>query len=230
MAKFFTFLGVILVSTAFGQTFRNVRILKEEEKISIIYDLIYDEPGSKVIVTVFGSHNNFETPILNLSGDIDEVLPGPNRRIEWSVKDLPKNYSDDITFRFKGEIIHGWKFLNPANGTLRRGKGYTLKWMGGNPSDTITLKFISPEQITNITTTKNTGFYKWRVPKKLKTGSGYVIRLSKGKEVYEQQIIMKRKIPLVLIAVPVAGLAIFLGISDSGSSGPGDLPNAPKPN
>lgn len=244
MVKFFSFIGVFLVSTAFGQTFRNVRVIKEEEKMVIIYDLINVELGSKVIVKIFSSHNNFADALTNVTGDVGEVLPGPNRRIEWSAENLPKNYSGDLTFQFKGEVIHGWKFLNPANGKLRRGKKYTLKWKGGQPNDTVTLRFISPgqqmseinkapnadQQIVEIAVTKNTGSYKWRVPKKITTGPGYVLRLSKDKEVNEQQITIKRKVPIIIYAIPVVGVAIILGSSGGDSNGSGDLPDAPKPN
>jgi len=244
MVKFLSFIGVFLVSTAFGQTFRNIRVLKEEEKIVIIYDLINVEQGSKVIVKIFSSHDNFTNALTSVIGDVGEVLPGPNRRIEWSNENIPKNYSGELTFQFKGEVIHGWTFLNPGNGVLRRGKKYTLKWEGGQVSDTVSLKFILPgqqiaeihsakssnQQIIDISTTKNTGSFKWRVPKNLKTGLGYTLRISKGKDVFEQQITIKRKVPIGLIAIPVAGAVIVLLISGNESGGDESLPDAPKPN
>jgi hypothetical protein len=231
MVKFLSFIGVFLVSTAFGQTFRNIRVLKEEEKIIITYDLIYEEPGSKVVVLMYGSLDNFVKPITNATGNIGEVSPGPNRRVEWDIKNLPAGFTGTPTFQFKGEIIHGWKFVNPKNGTLRRGKKYTLRWAGGMSYDTINLKFISPGNvITEIATVKNTGNYQWRVPKKTETGIGYVLRLTKEKEVFEQQILIRRKTPIALVAIPLVGVAVFLGIGDSDSEGPTELPDAPKPN
>lgn len=227
MGKLLAILAFCFVTPVFGQTFRNIRVLKKEDKVVIVYDLLNEESGSKVIVKIFASHDNFGIPLSNVTGDVGEVLPGPNRRIEWSPNKV-KN-AETLTFQFKGEIIHGWNFTKPGKGKLRRGKKYELRWTGGQPKDTVTLKFITPSQeVIEITQTMNTGFYTWRIPKKLATGPGYVLRLSKGREVIEEQIIIKRKIPLIIYAIPLAGAAIFLKGGDS--SKPEGLPDAPKPN
>lgn len=229
MIRLLFFTGFICLTTiSYGQTFRNVRVLKEEGKIIILYDLIAEQ-GSKVFVSVQSSIDNFQTSLTNITGDAGIVLPGGNRRIEW--KD-PKalQFAGDITVEFKGEMIQGLKITKPSDGKLRRGKRYEIKWRGGIPEDTITLKFIMPNQSITIGTTKNTGSVAWLVPKNLKTGKGYLIRITDGHEVYEQQVVIARKIPLVIWAVPVVGAAVILGLSGGGDSSDNDLPNAPKPN
>jgi hypothetical protein len=161
---------------------------------------------------------------------VGEVLPGPNRRIEWIPAANIKN-AESLTFQFAGEVIHGWRFIKPNNGKLRRGKKYQFRWQGGHPGDTLTLKFITPsQQVLEITQTLNSGFYTWKIPKKLKTGPGYVLRLSKGREVTEEQIVIKRKTPLIIFAIPIVGAAVFLSGGSGGSSNPENLPDAPKPN
>jgi hypothetical protein len=228
MGKLLAIIAFCFVTPVFGQTFRNIRVHKKEDKVIIVYDLVNEEAGSKVIVKIFASHDNFGAPLTGVTGDVGEVLPGPNRRIEWS-PDKVQN-AETLTFQFKGDVIHGWNFTKPGNGKLRRGKKYQLRWVGGLPQDTVTLKFITPAQEEiNITQSMNTGFYTWRVPKKLATGAGYVLRLSKGREVREEQIIMKRKIPTFIYAIPLMGAAIFLKGSSGDTSKPGELPDAPKP-
>lgn len=231
MVRLLIILGILCPFSVFGQSFINIRILKEEEKIIVIYDLVNEERGSKVVVSVYGSHNNFSTPITDVTGDVGEVLPGPNRRIEWASETALKSFSNNFTFQFKGEVIHGWKFIKPDNGKLKRGKKHLLKWQGGHPYDTVTLKLISPSRnVMEIVKTKNTGSYLWKVPKEIVAKPGFALSISCGKEVYEQKIVIKRKFPLLILAIPVTGVAIFFGVSNTESSRPANLPDAPKPN
>jgi hypothetical protein len=215
------------ISTAFAQSFRNVRVLKEEGKIIILYDLFADQ-GSKVVVTVRSSYDNFQSNITTLTGDIGAVSPGANRRLEWTDPAI-FNYADSLTFQFAGEIIQAFKITKPSGSFLRRGKSITIKWKGGLPSDTIDLKLISSQKVISIGTVTNTGSTQWKVPKELDLGGTYFIRLRSNDEIHEKKVIVKRKIPLAVWAIPVVGVAVYLGLS-SGDSEPNDLPGAPKPN
>lgn len=157
-------------------------------------------------------------------------MPGPNRRITWKAGTEIKN-ADNISFRFKGEIVHKLSFTSPSvDGKVKRGKKATLQWQGGKSDEQVTITLLSPnEESSEIIKTKNTGSFIWLVPKNIKTGSGYALRITGSENFSEQRFTIKRKSPLIWFAIPVVGAAIFI-ITNSGGKGESDLPDAPEPN
>ena len=230
MVKILSFIGIFLFTASFGQTFQNVRKRIDEDKIIIIYDLISVDLGSRVKVRLYSSHNNFETPLENLTGDIGFVMPGPNRRITWYAGDLIQ-MADSITFEFKGEIVYGLKFINPApNQNLKRGRTHTIQWEGGIISDTLTLSLLTPDDELKVlyqTCTKNS--FEWTIPDDFKIGSGYTLRMLNSGNVIEHRFAIKRKIPIGWYAAPVVGILVGI-IAAGGGSDDNGLPDAPSPN
>ena len=88
MLKLLVIIGIFCVSTAFGQTFENIRTQKDEDKIIIVYDLVSIDQGSKVNVSVFSSLDNYILPLTNVTGDVGTVFPGPNKRIIWKAGEV----------------------------------------------------------------------------------------------------------------------------------------------
>jgi len=226
--------GIFLFSHSLAQEFRNIRTRVDDEKIIIIYDLESLEIYSKVMVRIFSSHNNFTDPLENVTGDVGLVTPGPNRRITWNAGTLTKSI-DSLTFDLKGEIIYILKINSPStNGILKRGTSITIRWQGGNPSQNLNISLISPKnKITQLASTPNTGKYAWDIPKNIKTGAGYYLKLTEegesAEDTYiEQRVIIKRKFPLAFYGIPILGAAVYLLIK-SGGSDDEKLPDAPKP-
>lgn len=226
--------GIFLFSQSLAQEFRNIRTRVDDEKIIIIYDLESLEIYSKVMVRIYSSHTNFSIPLEDVTGDVGLVTPGPNRRITWNAGELSKKI-DSLKFDIKGEVIYILKFNSPStNGIVKRGISITIRWQGGNPSQNLNISLISPKnKITQLATTSNTGRYTWDIPKDIKTGAGYYLKLTEegvaGEENYiEQRIIIKRKFPLAIYGIPIVGAAIYLLIK-SGDSDDDKLPDAPKP-
>jgi hypothetical protein len=227
MKYLLAFVFYFCISTAFAQSFRNVRVLKEEDKIIILYDLFADQ-ASKVVVSVRSSHDNFQSNITTLMGDVGAVIPGANRRLEWADPEIVK-IAETLKFQFSGEIIQAYKITKPSGGSLRRGKSTTIRWKGGISTDTVELNLIASGKVMAIGTIKNTGSIQWQVPDELALGDTYFLRLKTKDEIQEKKIVIRRKIPLAVWALPVVGVAVYLGLS-SGDSEPNDLPGAPKPN
>lgn len=230
MVKVLSIIGIFICTSSIGQTFQNIRTRVEEDKIIIIYDLISLEQGSRVSVSLYSSHNNFESPLVDVTGDVGLVLPGPNRRITWK-EGVGLENADKITFQFKGEIIQKLKILNPAmEGKVKKGKLSTIRWQGGQSDEQVTITLQSPDkEINEIAKTSNTRSFAWSVPNKIKAGKGYVLRITGSDNFTEQRFSIKRKVPLGLYAIPVVGAVIFI-ISNGGSDGVGNLPDAPSPN
>ncbi len=231
MLKLLVIIGVFCVTTSWGQSFDNIRVHKDEDKIIIVYDLVSNDPGSKVTVRVLSSMDDYKVPIKNATGDIGSVLPGPNKRIIWQVGQGIANDYQGILFRFEGQTFAGWKVISPTEKGMQRGKKNKIQWQGGFPGDEVTIQLVKPgsEEVEDLVQTKNTGSFVWNTPKDLKAGNGYVIRLTSGDNSIEYRFSIKRKIPLAYYGIPVAGAVIFLVVM-RGNSGSNDLPDAPLPN
>jgi hypothetical protein len=196
MVKSLAILGIFFVTSSWGQTFENIRVQKDEDKIIIIYDLVSIEPGSNVSVRVFSSTNDYRVPIKNAIGDIGSVLPGPNKRIIWPAGVAAAADYQGILFKFEGRTFPGWKIISPTEKGLVRGKKNTIRWQGGVKDDDVTIQLIKPgiETIDRLGQTKNKGYYIWNTPKSLKPGSGYVLRLTSGDNATEYRFSIKRKV------------------------------------
>ncbi len=229
MVRFLALIGVFCVTTALGQTFENIRVQKDEDKIIIVYDLVSIDPGSRVTVRVFSSIDDYKVPI-SASGDIGSVLPGPNKRIIWQVGEIVANDYQGILFKFEGQTFAGWRIISPTERGMIRGKKNTIKWQGGFEGDQVTIQLLKPgsEEVQDLAQIKNTGTYVWDTPKDLKPGSGYVVRLTSNDNSTEYRFSIKRKIPLAYYGIPVGVLAIVFVVV-SGNSGNNDLPEAPLP-
>lgn len=230
MLKLLVIIGIFCATTAFGQTFENIRTRKDEDKIIIIYDLVSIDQGSKVIVSIFSSLDNFILPLNNVTGDVGTVFPGPNKRIIWKVGEVIANDFEGISFRFKGENFIGWKIINPTTNSFIRGKKNTIHWQGGAASDDVIIQLVKPGlEEQDLLQTKNSGSFTWNIPKDFKPGSGYAMRITSGDNSIEHRFSVKRKVPLGYYAIP-AGLGVLLFVLLQGDSGSDDLPDAPLPN
>jgi hypothetical protein len=231
MLKLLAIIGVFCATNCIGQSFDNIRVQKDEDKIIIVYDLVSIDPGSKVTVRVLSSLDDYKVPIRNATGDIGSVLPGPNKRIIWAVGEQIASDYQGILFRFEGQTFAGWKVISPTEKGMVRGKKNPIQWQGGFDGDDVIIQLLKPgsEEIQDLVQTKNTGSFIWSTPKDLKPGNGYVIRLTSGDNSVEYRFSIKRKIPLAYYGIPAAGLGIFLVVI-KGNSGNDDLPDAPLPN
>lgn len=231
MLKWLAIIAVFSVTYSSAQTFENIRVQKNEDKIIIIYDLVSIDPVSKVTVRVFSSTDDYKVPIKDAIGDIGPVLPGPNKRIIWEVGEAIANDYQGILFKFEGQTFAGWKIISPTKKGLVRGKKNIIQWQGGFEDDAVMIELLKPgkEDVEILGQTKNTGSYTWDTPKNLKPGNGYVVRLTSGDNATEYRFPIKRKIPLAYYGVPAAGLLVFLAsvLIEPESD---DLPDAPLPN
>jgi len=230
MLKILAIFGIFCVTTSMGQTFENIRTQKDEDKIIIIYDLFSTDPGSKVVVSIFSSLDDYKVPLNNVSGDVGTVLPGPNKRIIWQVGNAIANDYQGILFRFESESTVGWKIISTTPKVMIRGKSNYIQWEGGRSNDDLVIELLKPDSETEqIAQVKNSGSFLWNVPKDMKPGSGYALRISSQDNSIEHRFSIRRKIPLGYYAIPV-GLGIVTMAILAGKSGSDDLPDAPLPN
>ena len=231
MFKWLAIIGIFSTASSLGQTFENIRVQRDEDKIIIVYDLVSIDQGSTVTVRVFSSLDDYKVPLKDIIGDIGTVKPGPNKRIIWQVGDIIASDYQGILFKFESQTFAGWRIVSPTEKGMKRGKKNTIQWQGGFPGDDVLIQLQKPgsEEVEEIVQTKNSGSYGWEIPKDLKPGNGYVLHLTSGDNTVEYRFSIKRKLPLGYYAIPV-GLGIIIGAILLQEDKSDDLPDAPLPN
>lgn len=104
---------------------------------------------------------------------------------------------------------------------LKRGKEYSVKWSGGLADQMIKIELHNPAgKIQSWDETQNDGEHVLKLNPKLKTGKGYVFRISVGdEEVSSQEVQIRRRIPLALTistAIVVPAVVIFFSTKGEG--------------
>ena len=83
----------------FGYAQENIRVDLRDDLIIIMYDLKPAATAADFKVEIFGSHNNYERPIVQVSGDVgSSVKPGLNKIISWASKAELKDYKGELIF------------------------------------------------------------------------------------------------------------------------------------
>jgi hypothetical protein len=143
-----------------------------------------------------------------------DVSGGPNKRVEWSAKSELKDFSGDVTFEVRGEILAATLFIqNPSLGSkFKRGKTAEISWTGGNPGESIRLDLLKGGAvISQVASIQNNQRYSWNVPKSVKNGGDYQLRLSgESGTAMSGNFKIKSGSKFVLIALPVAAVGVGL--------------------
>jgi hypothetical protein len=220
-----------------AQRIENIKaeVFGEGEKVVVTYDINGAASGQKFKIALYGSHNNYSTPLTLVSGDVGrEVQGGPNKRIEWSAKSELRDFSGDVTFEVRGEILAApFAFQSPAGGgKLKRGKTAQLAWTGGAPGENVRLDLLKGGTVVSqVASTQNSQKYSWTVPKSTAKGGDYQIRLSgESGSVASGSFAVKSKTPGIVKVLPflvVGGVVAWLVTKDDGGSGSSELPNPP---
>lgn len=236
-------LFIVLSQSFFSycQKIENVTASFSDDKITVTYDLTGGNPKRLYKVELLSSHNNFNYPLLRVTGDVgDKVSVGQGKKIVWDVNNEMSKYQGDISFKVKGAMTAmDFEFKNPVSGTgIRRGKTTVLKWEGGLPNQMVKIEmFQGGYKVADIMERKNTEEFTWAVPKDLKKANNYSLKITAGeKSATSDQFSIKSKMPLLLKLSPIvlgAALIPVLGGGGGGGNAPpgsSKLPGAPDPN
>jgi hypothetical protein len=232
---FFLFTSITLVH---AQRIENVRASTVDDKIIVTYDINGASEGQKFKSQLFSSHNNFSSPLIHVAGDVglgNELLAGNTKRIEWNVKSEITDYTGDVTFEVRAEVIAAPLLLTSPqlSAKFKRGKILNINWKGGMPSENVRLELLKGgSTVSPITQLSNVGNYSWSIPKKTKKGSDYQIKLTSDRQsVVSNNFKIKNRTPFIVKALPVlaAGAVVYL-ITSGGKKEDNSLPEPPQPN
>jgi hypothetical protein len=233
-----------LLLLAFQLTAQRIENIKAEvfgegEKVVITYDINDAPAGQKFKVTVYGSHNNYASPLTLVTGDVGrdrEIAGGANKRIEWSAKSELKDFTGDVTFEVRAEIVAA-NFLvqSPALGSkVKRGKTAEIVWQGGRPGENVRLDLLKGGAVVSqIASTQNSQRYSWPIQKSVNKGTDYQIRISgESGSAMSGNFGIKSKTPFIVKALPflaAGGVAYLLFSGGGGGGGKSNELPAPPP-
>jgi hypothetical protein len=220
-----------------AQRLENIRAeaVNGGERVIITYNITGASQGQKFRVTVYGSHNNYSSPLSMVSGDLTDVTAGNGKRIEWNAKAEMVEYSGNITFELRADPIAIPLTVKTPSG-VKKGKSTVITYEGIAPNESVKLELVKGGVVVNqIGVTNDPARYVWTVPSDATKGSDYQVRLTTGGRIANSgSFSLKSKTsPLVYIipGVLVVGAVVFLVTRDKDGGGKGstELPIPPDP-
>ncbi len=223
---------------ASAQRLENIRAeaINGGEKVLITYDLTGGSQGQKYKVTVYGSHNNYGSSLSMISGDVNDVTPGTNKKIEWNAKSEMVEFTGDITFELRADPIIANLSVTKPN-SVRQGTATTIYYSGVAPGESVKLELMRDGTVVNnLGNSTSPSNYTWNVPPEIQKGSNYQIKITAGTRTATSDPFdlggEKKKIKAKWIIIPAAaivgGVVIFLVTRPKGSKSK-DLPTPPDP-
>lgn len=229
---------VVFLLLAFAASAQKASIKKVElagEKIIVHYDLEDSNPGHEYQINLYASQSNFATALTKVKGDVgNEIKPGPNKRIEWSIMEELGPFKGKLSLEIRGRMfIPVARFNGLSEGEkFKRGKNHTVTWKPGN-NNTVNVELLKGGNVVSSQLDQpNNGTHSFYIPVDAKVGKDYALRITDTRDpqnnITSQPFAVTRKVPLLLKVVPVIAVggaaAVLLG---SGGGGGGGENNGP---
>ncbi len=195
------------------------------DKIIVHYNLENSNSSSNFLLNLYGSNDNFSSPLAKVTGDIgSEVKPGPNKRIEWNIRQEYGNYKGKLTLEIRGKVYVPFVKLQnfTTAASYKRGKVHEVLWKPGN-NDPINVELYKGDQrIQGSMSQPNNGAFGLNIPTNTKTGSDYRLKISSAKNndeiIYSSNFKIKAKIPLLLKVLPILAIGGVVAVLGGRSS------------
>jgi hypothetical protein len=199
-----------------AQKLSNVRATLDSATapVNIRYDLEAALEGQLFKVYLYSSHNNFSAPLLLVTGAVgDGITSGINKQIVWDSKELIA-FDGQLSFDVKAVLTFSPFVIKTPSPTqiVKRHKSFVITWIGGISSEKVNLElYRNEEKVTLLGQVGNKGQYRWTVPARTKPGNYHQIKISSvdrpDNSRFTEVFTIRRRIPLVLKALPIAGAA-----------------------
>ncbi|NBP67389.1 MAG: hypothetical protein EBR30_04360 [Cytophagia bacterium] len=237
-----TVIALLLLAATpiFAQKVNIKRVELAGEKIIVHYDLEDSNPNNEYQIALYSSQSNFNTALTKVKGDVgNEVKPGADRKIEWSVREELGPYKGRLSLEVRGkQFVSVAKFTNITTATkMKRGKNHIITWKPGN-NNAINIEFLNGgQQIVAALNQPNNGAYTLYIPKKQSKGRDYIIRITDTRNTQDVAVskpfMVMPKVPLLLKVLPVLALggaaATLAGGGGGSDTGGSSIPNPPFP-
>lgn len=235
--KYFLLTVVFSLFFTFQSWSQDIEIVKIEirsEQIFINYAIDDQNPNNEYLVTLYSSADNFSAPLTNITGDVgQEVKPGMRTAI-WNIVDDLGQYEGALSIEVRAIVFIPFiRLQNFTEGKYKRGKPYDLKWRPGNTNPIHIELYRKGTRLQGELNHPNNGSYTINFSSEVKTGTNYQIKLTDSKHpeefVFTTDFKIKRKIPILIIALPVAAGLGYLAYSllSGGVNNANNLPDFP---
>jgi len=206
-----------------------------KHKMVIHYDLIDSVEGRFYSIRLYSSSDGFLNAMQKIIGDAGlEVKPGKDKTIEWTLsEELGPNFEGKIAVEVRGRQFI--PFINTENinayKVFKRKRSYNLTWSGGTPQNILNFGLMrGDKKVMSFPNVANVGHHAFEFPAYVKPGKNYRFKISDAKnkeeEVKTTTFRIKRKVPLVVKALPVIaiGTLVYMIVSNKSSAAVGEEP------
>lgn len=228
---------IFIGSDVDAQRVFNLRTELKDGKVTVIYDLEAPSDEYEFDVKLYGSHNNFSTPVKLLNGDAGSgQKPGVDKKLVWSAREEIGVFKGTLQVELSATPklnVAPVIITEPTGGqVVRRGKSIEVKWTGGSKKEEIELQLTRGSDLhRSIEKVPNTGNYKIKISGEEPLGEYQVRLLSLQGEVFSKPFEVKKPTKVLFKILPVVGLAGVVFLLTGKSSGEvKELPVAPEPN
>ena len=233
-----------------AQELKNIMAEFQGDKMKVTYDLLCDNAEQEFTLSVYSSHDDFQSKLSNVIGDVgNNVLPGRGKTITWYLlTELPTNFDETIQLKLVASpvgvekpVAKKMRFLYPGENTrAKKGKTFHISWEGTSPDNNYLLELYSGNtkraDLARISSEKG---YTWKIPKQTEKGKNYKLKLTSRENsmdyIISPEFEIKGGMSPALIAIPVAvaaGVTYFVlgsGGEDGNNGGPVPLTDLPPP-
>lgn len=231
MRVFLLILGCLSFIPGLSQTITIKKVELAGENIIVHYDLDDSNPNNEYKLELYGSNDNFISPLKNVKGDIGpEVIPGVNKTVEWNIRKEYGNYKGRVALEVKGKVYIPFVKLQNFNTEkkYKRGTSINLGWKPGSPNPVNIELYKSGQRVHGDNGLPNNGSHTLYIPSNTKRGSDYRLKITDARNsedvLYTNDFTVKPKVPLLLKLFPI--LAIGGAVATlTGGDGPAGKPS-----
>lgn len=162
-----------------AQKFQNIQLELRGHYVDISYDLVGIE-GRTYTILVYSSHNNSNTPLEFVSGDVGEgIVPGTGKKIVWNANLEIGNKNIEVNIGLDGETEPPFvSITNPSGGKFKKGKQNEITWKSDSDNRIRIEVLKTGKPIKRLGDLPNNGVHSWDIAKDFENGKDYQLRFS----------------------------------------------------
>jgi len=219
----------------YGQQLEVKRIELSGADVIFHYTLSDSVAGRSFTINLYTSRDNYINPLERLSGDFGlQVKAGNDRKVIWHAQqELGNSFDGKVAVEIRARVYVPFIMFDGFN-KIKKGKPTDLTWRGGSRQHMLNFELYNKkgERVTVLNANTNAAANHTTVtlPGDVKAGKGYKFRIvdSKNKDlaVESTPFTIKRKVPFLLIALPIVAGGV---VASQFINPPGEDGNIPDP-